>query len=95
MLPSYHGFFNGARWFSGRPPRPGWYQASIVGGYRTNIWRWWNGLHWSEPVAADTDAAQAAEIALLPAELEAAQIVWTLYWPEGAPPRMMDEGDEL
>lgn len=34
------------RWLKGDPPTPGWYIASAC--RKTDTYRWWNGVCWSE-----------------------------------------------
>lgn len=49
------------KWHKGPPPSIGWWQASNA--RQSRILRWWNGVHWSEPVHVTESAEKAARIA--------------------------------
>ena len=48
-------------WRRGTPPIAGWYPASTCG--NRNIWRWWNGRHWSVFVTEHANASDASACA--------------------------------
>jgi len=67
-------------WNPGPPPHIGWWNASVM--EALDMWRWWNGKHWS-------DAAQESSVARLAGTFakrreSAKNVEWTDYWPEGA-----------
>jgi hypothetical protein len=46
------------KWHSGPPPSVGWWPASMV--RDEDVFRWWNGLHWSAPAQSSHTAEYAA-----------------------------------
>lgn len=53
-------------WFVGEPPSHGWWPASAS--QDEDLFRWWNGKHWSWGCAGSCDKMKAQLIATLPAE---------------------------
>ncbi len=71
------------KWNSGKPPAPGWYNASVR--HDPRAWRWWDGKQWSVVVYPIAPAEQAAKAAKKPDDrFFQAATCWTTYWPAGA-----------
>ena len=70
-------------WHKGPPPHVGWWNASA--GRNPDVWRWWNGKHWSGLVRRSADWKKAGKVALGPNLFGRQEsIEWNDYWPEGA-----------
>lgn len=48
-------------WFSGPPPHVGWWNASVCSDVA--LWRWWNGVEWSNGAHMRDSAERAGRIA--------------------------------
>lgn len=79
-------------WHKGTPPFPGWWNASWD--YRHEVWRWWDGHTWSQPVFLDDGMNYIKVAASRPDPLQIA-IEWTDYWPENARVPRVDPRSKL
>lgn len=70
------------KWHKGPPPHVGWWNASIL--KNTDIWRWWDGINWSESTKCIFNAFVAGEVAKRRAPETATLIKWTDYYPANA-----------
>jgi hypothetical protein len=68
-------------WYSGPPPFPGWWNASIA--RLPCLWRWWDGAQWSFSVSKDASIDRAIEASRQVAPPQS-EILWSDYWPENA-----------
>lgn len=69
-------------WHKGPPPSVGWYNASVQSA--SDVWRWWNGKHWSEYVVPSCSKEFAGLYAMRLASDRQGEIQWTTYWPKNA-----------
>ena len=69
------------KWRSGPPPHVGWWNASIK--KRPNLWRWWNGSHWSM-FASESYNNEGAAISAAWIFFSTLEIKWRSYYPKNA-----------
>ncbi len=68
------------KWQSGPPPHVGWWNASAE--CSIDVWRWWDGKHWSAAVFSEDRKATVS--GLSQRKTEHAGIRWNDRWPENA-----------
>jgi len=73
---------NDRTWHQGPPPHVGWWNASIL--RSSNIWRWWDGTCWSQPVSADSGWQNAEHRAKIPNGDDGYELEWSDYYPKNA-----------
>lgn len=70
-----------ARWRKGPPPHVGWWNASVA--RDPDMWRWWNGTHWSIAIHRAASAREIALRVVLPVYTDE-DVRWTTYYPANA-----------
>jgi len=69
-------------WRTGPPPFIDWWNASVD--ENLDIWRFWNGEHWSAPVQSTASLEEVGIAAVTKDLIPIENIKWSNYWPSEA-----------
>lgn len=67
------------KWFSGKPAHEGWW-LTRVDSAKVEMWRWWNGKHWSIGVLTGATPATVEDLVTISAITQ--DFEWSTYYPE-------------
>jgi hypothetical protein len=74
------------KFVNGTPPHAGWFltRKEIPLAFTGNMWRWWDGQHWSVPAPSFVTAEAAAAFAAVKDTRYPEFIVYSMFYPVGA-----------